>query len=75
MPMSDAALGDLGMAVGGEADAHGDRHLEGIPDAARHAPADQLAAVAHRRAARGCAWPSRRPRPPGGSIRASALLL
>ena len=36
------------MAVGGEPDAHRDRHLEGVPDAARHAPADQIAAVAHR---------------------------
>ena len=36
------------MAVGGEHDAHRDRHLQGFPDAGRHAPADQLAAVAHR---------------------------
>ena len=38
----------LGMAVGGEHDAHRDRHLQGFPDARRHAPADQIAAVAHR---------------------------
>ena len=38
----------LGMAVGGEHDAHRDRHLQRLPDARRHAPADQIAAVAHR---------------------------
>ena len=38
----------LGMAVGGEHDAHRDRHLQRFPDAGRHAPADQIAAVAHR---------------------------
>ena len=36
------------MAVGGQHDAHGDRHLQRFPDAGRHAPADQVAAVAHR---------------------------
>ncbi len=38
----------LGMAVGGEHDAHRDRHLQRLPDARRHAPADQIAALAHR---------------------------
>jgi len=36
------------VAVGGEHDAHRDRHLQGFPDARRHAEADQIAAVAHR---------------------------
>ena len=39
---------DLRMAVGGQHDAGGGRHLQRFPDARRHAPADQLAAVAHR---------------------------
>ena len=40
--------GDLRMAIGGQHDAHSDRHLQCFPHAGRHAPADQLAAVAHR---------------------------
>ncbi len=36
------------MAVGRQRDAHRDRHLQRLPDAGRHAPADQVAAVAHR---------------------------
>src|SRR5205085_1899375 len=40
--------GYLRMAIGGEHDAHRDRHLQGFPDAGRHAPADEIAAVAHR---------------------------
>src|SRR5262249_27665851 len=40
--------GDLGMAVGGEHDAGGNRHVQRLPDPARHAPANELGAVAHR---------------------------
>src|SRR3954469_1013418 len=40
--------GHLRMAIPGEHDAHRDRHLQGLPDTSRHAPADQLVAVAHR---------------------------
>jgi len=36
------------MAVGRQRDAHRDRHLQRFPDASRHAPADQFAAIAHR---------------------------
>ena len=40
--------GNLRMAVGRQHDAHRDRHLQRFPDAGRHAPADQLGAIAHR---------------------------
>ncbi len=39
---------DLRVSVGSQHDADRGRHLQRLPDAGRHAPADQLAAVAHR---------------------------
>src|ERR1700738_4218444 len=40
--------GDCGMAIGRQHDADGGRHLQRFPDTRRHAPADQLGAIAHR---------------------------
>jgi hypothetical protein len=40
--------GDLGVTISGQHDPGGERHLQGFPDAGRHAPPDQLTAVAHR---------------------------
>ena len=38
----------LRVSIGAEDDAHGDRHLQCLPDTRRHPPADQIAAVTHR---------------------------
>ena len=67
--------GHFRVAVGGQHDAGRHRHLQRFPDAGRHAPADQLAAVAHRARLRLALAPSRTPPRPGGSIRAAALLV
>ena len=48
------------MAIPGEHDAHRDRHLQGFPDTSRHAPAHQLAAVAHRARLRIALSPAKR---------------
>src|SRR5262249_52195930 len=39
---------DLGMPVGGEPDAHRDRGLECVPNARRHSPSYEVAALPHR---------------------------
>src|SRR5262249_25296577 len=42
-----APASDFRVSVGGEHDAHRDGHLPRVPHARRHAPADELAALAH----------------------------
>src|SRR5260370_12276239 len=53
-----APASDFRMPVGGERDAHRDRHLQRFPHAGRHAPADELAALAHRARLRAAPLPA-----------------
>src|SRR6185437_13353217 len=46
-PDIGGGAGDLEAAIGGEHGARGSRHLHRVPDARRHAPADELAVLAH----------------------------
>ena len=57
--------GHLGMAIGGQHDTDCDRHLQRFPHACRHAPADQLLAVAHRAGRRIASAPAKGFRPAG----------